>query len=229
MRRGHALTVLAALGGLVLFGYAVRRVGVRRDRRRRPPGRLGPPAHPRTRRRALSHSRVCLAAVHAAGTAGSRSARRSPPSSPATPSATSRRSAWSPASPPRSFSRGIGWPRASRSRRSRPTTCSTRRRSPRWLALGVVVALLTVPLSRGVARRRDRGARRRRRRRCSSRSGCCGARGARKAAPRPAWRERLAGLRRSVLAFSTDQPGRLLQVFAAGPVLSRRWRCSRSS
>jgi hypothetical protein len=30
---------------------------------------------------------------------------------------------------------------------------------------------------------------------------------------RPAWREALAGLRRSVLAFSSDQPGRLLQVF----------------
>ena len=30
---------------------------------------------------------------------------------------------------------------------------------------------------------------------------------------RPPWRETLAGLRRSVLAFSTDQPGRLLQVF----------------
>ena len=28
IRRGHALTVLAALGGLVLFGYAVRRAGV---------------------------------------------------------------------------------------------------------------------------------------------------------------------------------------------------------
>ena len=30
---------------------------------------------------------------------------------------------------------------------------------------------------------------------------------------RPPWRERLAGLRRSVLAFSTEQPGRLLQIF----------------
>jgi len=30
---------------------------------------------------------------------------------------------------------------------------------------------------------------------------------------RPPWRETLAGLRRSVLAFSTEQPGRLLQVF----------------
>jgi hypothetical protein len=30
---------------------------------------------------------------------------------------------------------------------------------------------------------------------------------------RPPWRERLAGLRRAVLAFSTEQPGRLLQVF----------------
>ena len=31
---------------------------------------------------------------------------------------------------------------------------------------------------------------------------------------RPPWRETLAGLRRSVLAFSTEQPGRLAQVFA---------------
>ena len=62
----------------------------------------------------------------------SRSARRSPPSSPATPSATSRRSAWSPASPPRSSSPGIAWPRASRSPRWPSTTCSTRRRSSRW-------------------------------------------------------------------------------------------------
>ncbi len=30
---------------------------------------------------------------------------------------------------------------------------------------------------------------------------------------RPPWRERLAGLRRAVLAFSTEQPGRLLQIF----------------
>ena len=30
---------------------------------------------------------------------------------------------------------------------------------------------------------------------------------------RPPWRETLAGLRRSVLSFSTEQPGRLLQVF----------------
>ena len=30
---------------------------------------------------------------------------------------------------------------------------------------------------------------------------------------RPPWRETLAGLRRSVLAFSTEQPGRLIQVF----------------
>ena len=31
---------------------------------------------------------------------------------------------------------------------------------------------------------------------------------------RPPWRETLAGLRRSVLAFSTEQPGRIVQVFA---------------
>ena len=34
--------------------------------------------------------------------------------------------------------------------------------------------------------------------------------------PRPAWRQRLAGIRQSVLTFSTDNPARLWQAFAVG-------------
>jgi hypothetical protein len=80
------------------------------------------------------------------------------------------------------------------------------------VALGVIVALVTIPLSlewregaiiallvgvvgMGITARLMRGTWR-------EESGA-----------RPPWREPLAGLRRSVLAFSTEQPGRLLQVF----------------
>ena len=55
------------------------------------------------------------------------------------------------------------------------------------LVAGVVGAAITVRLMRGTWRE-ESGA-------------------------RPPWRETLAGLRRSVLAFSTEQPGRLAQVF----------------
>jgi hypothetical protein len=81
------------------------------------------------------------------------------------------------------------------------------------VALGVVVLLMTVPLT--LAWREGAVA--------ALIAGAIGAaitvrlmRGTwrEESGARPPWRETLAGLRRAVLTFSTDQPGRLLQVFA---------------
>jgi hypothetical protein len=211
LRSRHALTVLAALGGLVLFGYAVRRAGVAEilDGIRQVGWGLVPIlglAGARFLIRACawrlcmpSHGRLPIGQAFSAFVAGDAIGNLTPlgmmASEPTKVFLTRHRLA------------------------TREAVASLATDNLLYavsivtmVALGVVVVLSTIPLSlawregaivalvAGVAGmavtfRLMRGTWR-------EESGA-----------RPPWRETLAGLRRSVLAFSTEQPGRLAQVF----------------
>ena len=211
MRRGHTLTVLAALGGLVLFGYAVRRAGVAEivDGVRMVGWGLFPIlglAGARFLLRACAwrlcmppDSRLSIAQAFGAFVAGDAIGNLTPlgmfASEPTKVFLTRHRLA------------------------TRESVASLATDNLLYAAsiaamvgLGVVVALLTTPLS--VAWRDGALA--------GLAAGVIGAaitlrllQGTwrEESGTRPAWRETLAGLRRSVLAFSTDQPVRLAQIF----------------
>jgi hypothetical protein len=211
IRRGHALTVLAALGGLVLFGYAVRRAGVAEivDGVRMVGWGILPIlglAGARFLLRACawrlcmpSDSRLSIAQAFGAFVAGDAIGNLTPlgmvASEPTKVFLTRHRLA------------------------TRESVASLATDNLLYAAsiaamvgLGVVVALLTIPLS--VAWRDGAIA--------ALAAGVIGAaitlrllQGTWRedSGTRPAWRETLAGLRRSVLAFSTDQPVRLAQIF----------------
>jgi hypothetical protein len=205
------LTVLAALGGLVLFGYAVRRAGVAEivDGVRMVGWGLLPIlglAGARFLLRACAwrlcmppDSRLSIAQAFGAFVAGDAIGNLTPlgmfASEPTKVFLTRHRLA------------------------TRESVASLATDNLLYAAsiaamvgLGVVVALLTIPLS------------------VAWRDGAIGALAAgvigaaitlrllqgtwrEDSGTRPAWRETLAGLRRSVLAFSTDQPVRLAQIF----------------
>lgn len=211
IRRGHALTVLAALGGLVLFGYAVRRAGVAEivDGVRMVGWGILPIlglAGARFLLRACAwrlcmppDSRLSIAQAFGAFVAGDAIGNLTPlgmvASEPTKVFLTRHRLA------------------------TRESVASLATDNLLYAAsiaamvgLGVVVALLTIPLS--VAWRDGAIA--------ALAAGVIGAaitlrllQGTWRedSGTRPAWRETLAGLRRSVLAFSTDQPVRLAQIF----------------
>jgi hypothetical protein len=211
IRRGHALTVLAALGGLVLFGYAVRRAGVAEivDGVRMVGWGILPIlglAGARFLLRACawrlcmpSDSRLSIAQAFGAFVAGDAIGNLTPlgmvASEPTKVFLTRHRLA------------------------TRESVASLATDNLLYAAsiaamvgLGVVVALLTIPLS--VAWRDGAIA--------ALAAGVIGAaitlrllQGTWRedSGTRPAWRETLAGLRRSVLSFSTDQPVRLAQIF----------------
>jgi hypothetical protein len=210
-RRGHALTVLAALGGLVLFAYAVRRAGAGEiaDGVRKVGWGLLPIlglAGARFLLRASAwrlcmppDSRLSIGQAFSAFIAGDAIGNVTPlgmvASEPTKVFLTRHRLA------------------------TRESVASLATDNLLYAAsiaamvgLGVVVALLTIPLS--VAWRDGAIA--------ALAAGVIGAfimfrllQGTwrEESGARPAWRETLAGLRRSVLTFSTDQPGRLAQVF----------------
>lgn len=211
IRRGHALTVLAALGGLVLFGYAVRRAGVAEivDGVRMVGWGILPIlglAGARFLLRACAwrlcmppDSRLSIAQAFGAFVAGDAIGNLTPlgmvASEPTKVFLTRHRLA------------------------TRESVASLATDNLLYAAsiaamvgLGVVVALLTIPLS--VAWRDGAIA--------ALAAGVIGAaitlrllQGTWRegSGTRPAWRETLAGLRRSVLSFSTDQPARLAQIF----------------
>lgn len=211
IRRGHALTVLAALGGMVLFGYAVRRAGVAEivDGVRMVGWGLLPIlglAGARFLLRACAWrlcmppaGRLSISQAFGAFVAGDAIGNVTPlgmvASEPTKVFLTRHRLA------------------------TREAVASLATDNLLYAAsiaamvgLGVVVALFTFPLS--VAWRDGAIA--------ALAAGLIGAfimfrllQGTwrEESGARPAWRETLAGLRRSVLAFSTDQPGRLAQVF----------------
>ena len=211
IRRGHALTVLAALGGLVLFGYAVRRAGVAEivDGVRMVGWGILPIlglAGARFLLRACAwrlcmppDSRLSIAQAFGAFVAGDAIGNLTPlgmvASEPTKVFLTRHRLA------------------------TRESVASLATDNLLYAAsiaamvgLGVVVALLTIPLS--VAWRDGALA--------ALAAGVIGAaitlrllQGTWRedSGTRPAWRETLAGLRRSVLSFSTDQPVRLAQIF----------------
>jgi hypothetical protein len=211
IRRGHALTVLAALGGLVLFGYAVRRAGVAEivDGVRMVGWGILPIlglAGARFLLRACAwrlcmppDSRLSIAQAFGAFVAGDAIGNLTPlgmvASEPTKVFLTRHRLA------------------------TRESVASLATDNLLYAAsiaamvgLGVVVALLTIPLS--VAWRDGAIA--------ALAAGVIGAaitlrllQGTWRedSGTRPAWRETLAGLRRSVLSFSTDQPVRLAQIF----------------
>jgi uncharacterized membrane protein len=210
-RRGHALTVLAALGGLVLFGYAVRRAGVAEivDGVRKVGWGLLPIlglAGARFLLRACAwrlcmprHGRLSIAQAFSAFVAGDAIGNLTPlgmaASEPTKVFLTrhrlaTRESVASLATDNLIYAASIA----------------------AMVGLGVVVALMTVPLSlawregaitvlvvgavgTAITLRLLRGTWRE------------------ESGRRPAWRETLADLRRSVLAFSTEDRGRLVQVF----------------
>ena len=221
IRSRHVLTLLAAVGGFVLFGYAVRRAGVSeiisgirqvgwglipilglagaRFFLRACAWRLCMPARRSPGEGGPTHGRLSIGQAFTAFIAGDAIGNLTPlgmvASEPTKVFLTRHRLA-------------TGESVASLATDNLLYAASI----VAMVALGVVVALATIPLSlewregaivallAGVAGmiitlRLMRGTWR-------EESGA-----------RPAWRERLAGLRRSVLAFSTDQPGRLLQVF----------------
>ena len=211
MRRGHTLTVLAALGGLVLFGYAVRRAGVKEiaDGIRMVGWGLLPIlglAGARFLLRASAwrlcmppDNRLSIGQAFSAFLAGDAIGNVTPlgmvASEPTKVFLTrhrlaTRESVASLATDNLLYASSVA----------------------AMVGLGVVVALLTIPLS--VAWRDGAIA--------ALAAGVVGAfimfrllQGTwrEESGVRPAWRETLAGLRRSVLAFSMDQPGRLAQVF----------------
>ena len=209
-RRGHALTVLAALGGLVLFGYAVRRAGVReiidgigkvgwgllpilglagaRFLLRASAWRL---CMPRDSRLSLGQAFSAFVAGDAIGNVTPLGMVASEPTKVflTRHRLATRESVASLATDNLLYAASIA----------------------AMLGLGVVVALFTAPLS--VAWRDGAIA--------ALVAGVIGAaitlrllRGTwrEESGRRPPWRETLAGLRRSVLAFATEQPGRLVQV-----------------
>jgi hypothetical protein len=215
----HLLTVLAALGGLVLFGYAVRRTGVSEivDGVRQVGWGLLPIlglAGARFLIRACAwrlcmpvrrdgggppHGRLPIGQAFTAFVAGDAIGNLTPlgmvASEPTKVFLTrhrlaTRESVAALATDNLLYAASIG----------------------AMLALGVVVALVTIPLSLAwregaitvllagvvgliITARLMRGTWRE------------------ESGTRPPWRERLANLRRAVLAFSTEQPGRLLQIF----------------
>jgi hypothetical protein len=211
IRSRHALTVLAALGGLVLFGYAVRRAGVAEilSGIRQVGWGLLPIlglAGARFFIRACawrlcmpSHGRLSIGQAFGAFVAGDAIGNLTPlgmvASEPMKVFLTRHRLA------------------------TRESVASLATDNLLYagsvavmVALGVVVVLFTIPLS--VAWRDGAIA--------ALVAGAIG--GAitfrllqgtwrEESGARPPWRETLAGLRRSVLAFSTEQPGRLAQVF----------------
>lgn len=209
--RGHALTVLAALGGLALFGYAVRRAGVAEivDGVRMVGWGILPIlglAGARFLLRACAWrlcmppgSRLSIAQAFGAFVAGDAIGNLTPlgmvASEPTKVFLTRHRLA------------------------TRESVASLATDNLLYAAsiaamvgLGVVVALFTIPLS--VAWRDGAIA--------ALAAGVIGAAVTLRllqgtwredSGTRPAWRESLAGLRRSVLAFSTDQPVRLAQIF----------------
>ncbi len=211
IRSRHALTVLAALGGLVLFGYAVRRAGVAEilDGIRQVGWGLLPIlglAGARFFIRACAwrlcmppHGRLPLAQAFGAFVAGDAIGNLTPlgmvASEPMKVFLTrhrlaTRESVASLATDNLLYASSVA----------------------AMVALGVVVVLFTIPLS--VAWRDGAIA--------ALVAGVIG--GAitfrllqgtwrEESGARPPWRETLAGLRRSVLAFSTEQPGRLVQIF----------------
>ncbi|HEY9467602.1 MAG TPA: hypothetical protein VIR54_31130 [Vicinamibacterales bacterium] len=221
IRSRHVVTVLAAVGGLVLFGYAVRRAGVTeildgirqvgwgllpilglagaRFFLRACAWRLCMPARRSLDEGGLSHGRLSIGQAFTAFVAGDAIGNLTPlgmvASEPTKVFLTRHRLA------------------------TRESVASLATDNLLYaasivamVALGVVVVLATIPLSiewregaivallagvvgMVITARLMRGTWR-------EESGA-----------RPAWRETLATVRRSVLAFSTDQPGRLLQVF----------------
>lgn len=211
-RRGHALTVLAALGGLVLFGYAVRRAGVAEilDGVRKVGWGLLPIlglAGARFLLRAGAwrlcmppHNRLSLSQSFSAFVAGDAVGNLTPLGMVASEPTkvllsrhrlATRESVASLATDNLLYATSIAV----------------------MLGVGVVVVLFTAPLS------------------IAWRDGAvvalvAGAIGAaitwrllqgtwrEESGARPPWRETLAGLRRAVLAFSTEQPGRVIQVLA---------------
>jgi hypothetical protein len=211
IRGRHILTVLAALGGLVLFGYAVRRAGVAeildgirevgwgllpilglagaRFFIRACAWRLCMPAHGRL---PINQSFSAFVAGDAIGNLTPLGMVASEPTKVflTRHRLATRESVASLATDNLLYAASVA----------------------AMVALGVVVALATVPLS--LAWQEGAVA--------ALVAGVVGAaitfrlmRGIwrEESGARPPWRETLAGLRRSVLAFSTDQPGRLLQVF----------------
>ena len=211
IRSRHVLTVLAALGGLVLFGYAVRRAGVAEilDGIRQVGWGLLPIlglAGARFLIRACAwrlcmpaHSRLSIGQAFSAFVAGDAIGNLTPlgmvASEPMKVLLTrhrlaTRESVASLATDNLLYAASVA----------------------AMVALGVIVALATIPLS--VAWREGATA--------ALVAGIVGLaitlrllRGMWRedSGVRPAWRETLAGLRRSVLSFSTEQPGRLLEVF----------------
>jgi hypothetical protein len=211
IRSRHALTVLAALGGVVLFGYAVRRAGVAEivEGIRQVGWGLIPIlglAGARFFVRACAwrlcmpaHGRLSIAQAFSAFVAGDAIGNLTPlgmvASEPTKVFLTRHRLA------------------------TREAVASLATDNLLYAAsiaamvgLGVVVALATVPLSLAW---RDGAI-------AALIAGLIGAaitlrlmRGTwrEESGARPPWRETLASLRRSVVAFSTDQPGRLAQVF----------------
>lgn len=209
--RGHALTVLAALGGLGLFAYAVRRAGVGEilDGVRQVGWGLAPIlglAGARFGLRACAwrlcmppHGRLPFGQAFTAFVAGDAIGNVTPlgmvASEPTKIFLTRHRLA-------------TGESVAALATDNLLYAASI----AAMVALGVVVALATVPLS--LPWREGATA--------ALAAGVVGAvimlrllRGTwrEESGARPPWRETLAGLRRSVMAFSTDQPGRLAQVF----------------
>ena len=217
----HLLTVLAALGGLVLFGYAVRRAGVAeildgirqvgwgiipilglagaRFFVRACAWRLCMPARPRLGAGG-PHGRLSIGQAFSAFVAGDAIGNLTPlgmvASEPMKVFLTRHRLATREAV-------------ASLATDNLLYAASV----VTMVALGVVVVLSTIPLS--LAWREGAVV--------ALVAGVAGTaitlklmRGTwrEESGARPPWRETLAGLRRSVLAFSTEQPGRLAQVFA---------------
>ena len=212
-RRRHALTVLAALGGLVLFGYAVRRAGVAEilDGIRQVGWGLLPIlglAGARFLIRACAwrlcmppHGRLSIGQAFSAFVAGDAIGNLTPlgmvASEPTKVFLTRHRLATRESVA--SLATDNLLYAASDRRDGRRSASSSR--SSRCAAVA------------GVARRRDRGARRRRRSARAITLRLLRGTWREESGARPAWRETLADLRRSVLAFSTEQPGRLVQVF----------------
>jgi hypothetical protein len=219
MRR-HILPVLAAVGGLVLFGYAVRRAGVSEilDGIRQVGWGLLPIlglAGARFLLRACAW-RLCMPAHHSLGEGGPARGRL-----PVTQAFTAFVAGdaignLTPLGMVASEPMKVFLTRHRLATRESVAALATDNllyaaSIAAMLTLGVIVALATVPLSLAwregaivaliagaiglaITARLMRGTWR-------EESGA-----------RPPWRERLAGLRRAVLAFSTEQPGRLLKV-----------------
>jgi hypothetical protein len=221
MHKRHLLTVVAALGGFVLFGYAVRRAGVAEilDGIRQVGWGLLPIlglAGARFFIRACAW-RLCMPARHSPGAAGPPHGRLSVAQAFSAFVAADAIGNLTPLGMVASEPTKIFLTRHRLATRESVASLATDNLMyaasiAAMVALGVVVMLATVPLSMAW---RDGAI-------AALLAGVIGVvitvrllRGTwrEESGARPPWRETLAALRRSVLAFTADQPQRLAQVF----------------